>query len=217
VTINIVVADDHHVVRVGLRSLLEADAEFSVVGEATNGLDVIPVLEDLQPDVVIVDLLMPGQDGFQVTQQVTQRWPEMRVIILTIQESEVCVQKAFANGAAAYVLKNSTPADLARAIRDVVTGRRYLSPALFDRAIEAFVNCPRQTTFDPYTTLTRREQEVLTLAAMGLNIAQVATRLSISPRTVETHRSKILHKLELRTQTDLVRYAVRRGIIHLDD
>jgi two-component system, NarL family, response regulator NreC len=197
--------------------LLEADPEFTIVSEAANGLDVIPVLEVHQPDVVIIDLMLPGTDGIEVTRQVKQRWPDIRVVILTIHDSPIDVQQALSHGATRYVLKNATSADLAHAIRDVLDGRRYLSPALFNRSINVFLDSAQQPASDSYNSLTGRERQVLTLAAMGLNSATVAARLSISPRTVETHRAELMHKLALHTQTNLVCYAIRRGIVPLED
>ena len=215
--IRIVVADDHDVVRRGLRSFLEIDPEFSIVGEAANGLEVAPLIEELQPDVLILDMTMPGKTGLEVTQEIMQRWPQTRVIILSMHSDEALVQKALSYGAAGYVIKDSTSADIGRAIRDVVAGRRFLSSPLSERAIEAFMRNAPQVGFDAYTTLTAREQEVLKLAAQGLNNAEIGTQLAISPRTAETHRSRMMHKLGLRTQTELVRYAIKRGILPLDE
>jgi two-component system, NarL family, response regulator NreC len=215
--IRFVIADDHYVVRQGLRAFLEADPEFSVVGEVDSGSEAISLVETLQPDVLIVDLIMPGMGGLEVAEQVTRQWPNVRVIILSGHADDATVRQALAVGAAGYVLKNADPAELSRAIQDVIAGRHYLSPPLSERAIEAFMRGTAQAAFDEYDTLTGREQEVLKLAAMGLNNAEVAAKLSISPRTAETHRGRIMHKLGLRTQTELVRYAIRRGILPMDE
>jgi DNA-binding NarL/FixJ family response regulator len=214
--IRIVVANDLPVVRQGLRSFLEADTEFSVVGETDNGQEVVALVEQFQPDVLIIDLVMRNANGFDVMRQIAGRWPDVHVVIMTTQADAASVQKALANGAAGYILKDATAADLRRAIRDVMAGRRYLSTPLAERAIEAFMRSIENGAFDEYNTLTSREQEVLKLAAQGLNNADIASKLSISPRTVETHRGRIMHKLGLRTQTELVRYALRRGILSLD-
>jgi two-component system, NarL family, response regulator NreC len=215
--IRIVIANEHPVVRQGLRVFLDSDPEFDIVGETDNGPEVLRLVEDLRPDVLIVDLVIRGQDGPELTQQITRQWPDVRVVILSIRSDETSVQKALGSGAVGYVLKDSTAAELRRAIHDVMAGRRYLSPQLSERAIEAFVRNAQHAPFDEYNTLTSREQEVFRLAALGLNNAEVAAKLSISPRTVETHRSRIMHKLGLRTQTELVRYALRRGIVPKDD
>jgi DNA-binding NarL/FixJ family response regulator len=213
--LRIVVVDDHHVVRQGLRGFLETEPEFSIVGEAANGVDACTVVEELQPDVLIVDLIMPGLDGLEVTQHVTRHCPNIRVIILSMHGDEASVQKALASGAAGYVLKDSTAGDLVRAIRDVVAGRRYLSAPLSERAIEAFVRSAQQAAADEddHNALTHREQEVLRLAALGFSNTEIATKLIISPRTAEAHRAKMMRKLGLRSQTELVLYALRQGIL----
>jgi DNA-binding NarL/FixJ family response regulator len=213
--LRIVVVDDHHVVRQGLRGFLETEPEFIIVGEAANGVDACTVVEELQPDVLIVDLIMPGLDGLEVTQHVTRHCPNIHVIILSMHGDEASVQKALASGAAGYVLKDSTAGDLVRAIRDVVAGRRYLSAPLSERAIEAFVRSAQQaaTDEDDHNALTHREQEVLRLAALGFSNTEIATKLIISPRTAEAHRAKMMRKLGLRSQTELVLYALRQGIL----
>ncbi len=213
----IVLVDDHHVVRQGLRALLEAEPDFSVIGEAADGLAVVDLVDRLQPDVLIVDLMMPGLNGLDITRQVSQRSPQTQVIILSMYANEAYVVEALRNGATGYVLKDANVADLVRAVREATAGRRYLSPPLSDRAIEAYMQKANESTLDSYETLTAREREVLHLAAEGYTSTEIAERLSISPRTVETHRSNLMHKLDLRTQTDLIRYAIRRGILPLED
>ena len=214
--VTLLLADDHHVVRQGLRALLEADPDFRVVGEASDGLEVPDLVERLQPRVLIVDLMMPGLNGLEVTRQVSKRSPQTRVLILSMHSNEAYVLEALRNGAAAYVLKDSTAAHLVHAVREVVAGRRYLSPPLSERAIETYAEKAKSTSLDPYETLTTRERQVLHLAAEGLTNAEIADRLSISPRTAETHRANLMRKLGLRSQTDLVRYALRRGIVPME-
>jgi len=212
----IILAEDHHIVRQGLRALLEAEPDIQIVGEAANGLEAAQLAESRQPDVMIVDLMMPGLNGLEVTRQVAQRSPHTQVIILSAFENEAYVTEALGSGAAGYVLKKSSAADLVQAVREVVAGRRYLSPSLSERAIEAYVRYVQQvrdSDLDPYKTLTPREREVLHLAAEGHTNAEIAERLSISPRTVETHRANMMRKLGLRTSTDLIRYAMQRGIL----
>jgi len=212
----IILAEDHHIVRQGLRALLEAEPDIQIVGEAANGLEAAQLAESRQPDVMIVDLMMPGLNGLEVTRQVAQRSPHTQVIILSAFENEAYVTEALGSGAAGYVLKKNSAADLVQAVREVVAGRRYLSPSLSERAIEAYVRYVQQvrdSDLDPYETLTPREREVLHLAAEGHTNAEIAERLSISPRTVETHRANMMRKLGLRTSTDLIRYAMQRGIL----
>jgi two-component system response regulator NreC len=211
----IVLADDHHVVRQGLRSLLEAEPDFSVVGEAGDGLEAAQLIECLRPDVLVLDLMMPGLNGLEVTRQVSQRSPRTHVVILSMHPNEAYVLEALRAGAAAYVLKESTSAELVRAVREAVAGWRYLSPPLSERAIEAYMQRAESAVLDPYETLTAREREIL-LAAEGHTNAEIADRLFISRRTVETHRANLMRKLGLRTQTDLISYALRQGILPME-
>jgi DNA-binding NarL/FixJ family response regulator len=215
--ITIVLADDHNVVRQALRTLLNTEPQFAVVGETSDGLQVHDLVERLKPDVLLVDLMMPGLGGLEVTRQVVKRNPKARVVILSMHMNEAHVLEALRNGASGYVRKDATAADLIRAIRDVAEGHLYLSPPFSDHAIEAYRLRAAEAAADPYERLTDREREVLHLAAEGLGNTEVAEKLGISPRTAETHRANVLRKLGLRGQTDVVRYALRRGIIDLDD
>lgn len=215
-TTTIVLADDHHVVRQGLRALLEAEPDFNVIGEAGDGLEAIQIIEQLRPNVLVLDLMMPGLNGLETTRQVSKNSPQTRTVILSMYANEAYVLEALSNGASAYVLKDSSSADLVHAVREVAAGRRYLSPPLSDRAIEAYQEKARAAVLDKYETLTTREREVLQLAAEGHTSAEIAARLGISPRTAETHRTHLMHKLGLHTQADLIRYALRRGIIPME-
>ena len=161
--------------------------------------------------------MMPGLNGLEVTRQVSQRAPQTRIIILSMHANEAYVLEALRNGASAYVLKDSRADDLVYAVREVMEGRRYLSPPLSERAINSYIRQANESTLDPYETLTNREREVLNLAAQGCNATEIAQKLSISGRTAETHRANLMRKLDLHTQTDLIRYALRRGIIALED
>lgn len=212
----IVLADDHHIVRQGLRSLLEAEPDFSVIGETGDGLEAAQLVERLQPDVLVLDLMMPSLNGLEVTRQVSQRSPQTHVVILSMYANEAHVLEALRAGAVAYVLKESTAAELVRAVREAVAGRRYLSPPLSERAIEVYMQKAESAALDPYETLTAREREVLYLVAEGHTNAEIADRLFISRRTVETHRANLMRKLDLRTQTDLISYALRRGIVPME-
>lgn len=214
--IRIVLADDHPVVRHGVRGLLQAEPGFVVVGEATDGLETVQLVEKLQPEVLVVDLMIPGVNGLEVIRQVRQRLPLIRIVVLSMHANEPYVLEALRNGAAGYVLKDSSAGDLVLAVRQVLAGQRYLSPPLSERAVEAYLQRSRETSFDPYDALTEREREVLHLAAEGLSNPDVAARLSISPRTVETHRANLMRKLGLKTQTDLIRYALKRGILPME-
>lgn len=211
-TIRLVLADDHALVREGLRALLEADPDFSVVGEADDGAEVAALVEQHRPDVVVLDLMMPGRSGLDVTRELVQHPDPPRVLILSMHESEAYVFEALRCGAAGYVLKQAPAAELALGIRAVASGGRYLSPSLTARALDAYVRRAAGEP-DPYDTLTAREHEVLVLAAEGHSNADIATRLFISRRTVETHRARAMHKLGLRSHVELVLFAVRRRIL----
>ena len=211
--ITILLGEDHRIVRQGLRVLIEAEPQLSVVGEASDGLEVVKMVARLKPNVLLLDLMMPGLNGLEVTRQVRQRWPETRVLILSMHANEAYVLEALRNGAGGYVLKNASAPELVQAVRDVAAGRRYLSPPLSERAIEAYVQKAEAQPSDSYETLTTREREVLQLAAQGLSNPEIASRLGVSPRTVESHRANLMAKLNLHNQTELVRYALRRAIL----
>ncbi len=212
----IVLADDHHIVRQGLRALLEVEADFNIVAEAGDGLEALQLVEQLSPNVLVLDLMMPGLNGLEVTRQLSKHSPRTSIVILSMYANEAYVLEALANGAAAYVLKDSHSADLVHAVREAASGRRYLSPPLSDRAIEVYQAKAKAATLDRYETLTTREREVLQLIAEGHTNTDIASRLGISARTVETHRSNLMHKLVLHTQADVIRYALRRGIIPME-
>ena len=212
----IVLADDHHVVRQGLRALLEAVPGLRVVGDTGDGLAVPELVERLKPDVLIVDVMMPGLNGLEVTRRVSRRSPQTHVVVLSMHANEAYVLEALRAGATAYVLKDSTSDELVRAVQNAVAGFRYLSPPLSELAIEAYVKKAEANTLDPYEMLTAREREVLHLAAEGLTRAEIGKRLSISPRTVETHRANLMRKLGIRNQSELIRYAFQKGILSIE-
>lgn len=211
-SLTILLADDHEIFCQGLQMLLSSQSDFTVVGQAKDGLEAVALTERLQPDVVIIDILMPGLNGMDAASQIKQRCPGTKVIILSMHDDESYVLSALQNGASGYVLKESSAADLVQAVRFVMAGQRFLSPVLNERAINVYIN-QAEYKRDAYTTLTNREREVLHLSAEGYNNPQIAERLSIGIRTVETHRANMLHKLGLHTQADLLAYARQRKII----
>jgi DNA-binding NarL/FixJ family response regulator len=214
--IKIILADDHRIVRQGLSALLHSESNFQVVGEASDGLEAIELVKQLKPEILILDLMMPGLNGLEVTRQINKQAPRTRIIILSMYDDEGFVLEALNYGAAGYVLKDSNSSDLVQAVREVIAGRRYLSPPLSDRAIAAYQRMATLGTMEKYETLTTREREVLQLSAEGHTNGEIATRLGISIRTAETHRSRLLHKLGLHNQADLIRYAIKRGIIPME-
>jgi two-component system response regulator NreC len=212
----IVLADDHLVVRKGMRLLLEAEQDFALVGEAEDGLEAVDLVERLRPDVLVLDLMMPGLNGIEVTRQALKRSPHTKIVILSMHGNDEYVLEALRNGATGYVLKDAGADELVEAVRAVSGGERYLSPELAERAIDAYVRQTEETTLDRYETLTDREREVLHLAADGLTNVEIAARLSLSPRTVENHRANMMRKLGVVNQTELVRYAIKRGLVSLE-
>jgi DNA-binding NarL/FixJ family response regulator len=216
-TITIVLADDHRIVRQGLRVLLTTESDFKVIGEADDGREALELVKRLSPDVLVLDLMMPGLNGLEVARQLNKQASKVGVVVLSMHDDEGFVLEALANGVSAYVLKDSNSSDLVQAVREVAAGRRYLSPPLSDRAIETYQQMAKIGTTDSHETLTTREREVLQLSAEGHTNSEIATRLGISTRTAETHRSHLMHKLALHTQSDLIRYALRRGVIPLEN
>lgn len=193
--------------------MLEAERDFSVVGEAGNGTEALRLVEQLKPGIIVLDIVMSGLGGLEVTRQISRRFPDTRVVILTMHANEAYVVEALQHGALGYVLKCATAGELAKAIREVMAGRRYLSPPLSGERIAAYLREAGAQRLDRYETLTTREREVLQLCAEGLTSAQIGGRLVISPRTVEIHRANLMRKLGLHTLSDLVRYAVGRGLV----
>jgi len=212
-TTTILLADDHALLRQGLRMLLESEPDLKVVGEAGDGHETLRLTERLRPDIIIVDVMMPGVGGLEVATRVHRSLPKTKVIVLSMYDTEAYVIEALQAGASAYVLKKASSIDLINALRRVLEGGLYLSPPLDEKAIEAYARLSKATRPDPYEDLTAREREVLSLAAEGLTNPQVAEHLSLSPRTVEMHRASLMKKLGLKNQSELIRFAIRRGIL----
>jgi len=216
VTVRVLLADDHPIVLQGLRRLLESKPEFLVVSETGDGLEVLPLAERFKPDVLIVDLMMPGLNGLEVTRQVCQRLKGIRVIVLTMHKDDGYVIQAFRNGAFGYVIKDTGPTELVMAIHQVMQGHRYLSQALAEKFNDQILTNPERLLEDPYNQLTNREREVLQLVAEGYTGQEIAKRLSVSPRTAEQHRANVMRKLGLQNQREIVRYAIKKGILSID-
>ncbi|MDB4967464.1 MAG: LuxR family transcriptional regulator [Myxococcales bacterium] len=212
----ILLADDHQVVLDGLKALLAGEADMIVVGQATDGLAVLPKVLELKPEVLVLDLMMPGLNGLEVARQVRDKAPETKVIVLSMHANDAYVVEALRNGAAGYVLKTAEARALIDAIRTVRSGTRYLSPPLSEEKLARWEQDAKAAPFDPYDTLSTREREVLQLSAEGLTSAEMGKRLLIGKRTVETHRANLQRKLGLKTQADLVRFAVKKGVVGVD-
>lgn len=216
-TVKVLLADDHPIVRQGLRNLLNSEQDFKVVGEASDGLSALEIVEKQHPDVLVVDMMMPGLNGLEVIRRAIHILPGLRIIVLSMQNADAYVVDALKFGALGYVLKDTGPAELIQAIRDVVAGQRYLSPAISERLGNTFISLADEITDDPYNRLTNREREIFQLIAEGNTSTEIAVRLSISVRTAELHRSNVMSKLNLHSQNDLIRYALKRGILSLDN
>jgi two-component system, NarL family, response regulator NreC len=211
--VNIFLADDHNIVRKGLQAILSSESDFSIIGEASDGLETIEKVQQQQPDILVLDIMMGGINGLEVTRQLSKKYPKMGIVILSMYSNEAYVLEALRSGAKAYILKDNTTEDLVRAIREVASGRRYLSAPLSERAIEAYTQKTQSGSQDPYEQLTTREREILQLASQGWSNSEIAERLFISPRTVETHRANLMHKLGIRSNAELLQFAMVHGII----
>jgi DNA-binding NarL/FixJ family response regulator len=212
--VKVALIDDHPIVRQGLRNLLQSEPSFEVVAEADDGITGLEQVRRVRPDVLIVDLMMPGLNGLDLIKQVLKDLPRLRILVLSMQSADSYVVEAINLGASGYVLKETGPSEIIQAIKTVVGGNRYLSPKLERRVID--FSTGKKRIVDPYDNLTAREREILHLIIEGNTNAQIASRLVLSPRTVELHRSRVMRKLNLHNQTDIFRYALERGLLSTD-
>jgi two-component system response regulator NreC len=212
--IRILLADDHTIIRSGLRLLLEQQSDFSVVAEASDGLEAVELVNQHHPQVAILDIGMPRLNGIEATREIVAEAPQVQVVILSMHADEGYVLRALKAGARAYILKNAAEADLIRAVRSVAEGKSFFSPAISKLLLEDYVRQIREKEVeDSYDLLTPRERQILQLIAEGRSNKEVANILELSPYTVETHRGNILQKLNLHGVPELILYAVRKGII----
>ena len=211
----VLLADDHTLVRAGLRKLLESIAGFEVVGEADDGLALLTLVQQQQPDLVLMDIGMPGLNGLEATARVMKDWPMTRVVILSMHQNEEDVRQALRHGAAAYLLKDAAPLELEQALQAVLRGDTYLSPAVSRGVLNDYVSRLRKDE-QPGDTLTPRQREVLKLIAAGLSTKEIARSLDLSVKTVDTHRSQMMKQLDIHEVAGLVRYAMRVGLISSD-
>jgi two-component system response regulator NreC len=213
-TIRILLADDHTVVRKGLRLLLEGHPGFAVVADAADGRAAVALAEQHAPDVVVMDVAMPGLNGIEATRQISAKMPQIAVVFLSMHSDESYVLKALKSGARGYLLKDSAEQDLINAVIAVSEGKAFFSPAISKMLVEDYMRQMQDRKVeDSYELLTTREREVLQLLAEGRNNKEVATVLNLSLYTVETHRGNILQKLNLHNQAELILYAIRKGVI----
>jgi two-component system, NarL family, response regulator NreC len=213
VSIRVLIVDDHAVVRSGLRLLLAAEEDIEPVGEAGTAHDAVFQARVLKPDVILLDIVMPEQTGLDVLPQLMHESPDVKVLILSMQDEPRYVREAFAAGASGYVLKEAADNEVVAAVREVAAGGRYVNPELGARLVDADAEAARQAEEDP---LSDREREVLRLLALGHTNQEIAKRLYISVRTAETHRAHIMQKLRMQTRADLVAYALERGLLEAE-
>ena len=207
----VLIVDDHAVVRSGIRSLLAAEADFDVVGEASNARDAVFEARALKPDVIVLDVVMPGESGIEVLPKLKHEAPDTRVLVLSMQDDPRYVREAFAQGASGYVLKEAADAEVVGAVREIAAGGNYVHPALGARMVAAEAQARAAAEADP---LSDREREVLRLLALGHTNQEIASKLYISVRTAETHRAHIMQKLNLQTRAELVRHAISAGLLN---
>lgn len=211
-TVRVLLADDHTLVRAGLRKLLESLPSIEVVGEASDGLELLDLIARLQPHVILMDIAMPGLNGLEATGRISKSWPDIRVLILSMHQNAEYIRQALRQGAVAYLLKDSAPMELELALKAVLNGETYLSPAVSKGVVTDYVQRLRSEE-EPVDALTPRQREVLQLIAEGQSTKEIARRLDLSVKTVETHRTQLMKQLDIHEIAGLVRYAMRAGLV----
>ncbi len=212
----ILLADDHKITRQGLRSLLEKQKDIEVVAEAENGREAVRLAAELAPDVIIMDVTMPDLNGVEATRQILSQSSDIKIIALSMHSDALFVTEMLKSGASGYLLKDCAFEELTRAIRTVIDDKTYLSPAISGVVVEDYLHRLSKTDFSSSEVLTDREREVLQLMAEGSSTKQIALKLHISAKTVETHRRQIMAKLDIHTVAELTKYAIRKGLTSLD-
>jgi two-component system response regulator NreC len=210
--IKVLIADDHAIVRTGLRALLTSEPSLHLVGEATGGYEAIEMVSDTQPDILVLDVSMPDLDGIAVTKKLKPLYPDLKILILTLHKDDALLREALKSGAAGYILKQAAESELISAIQIVMRGDMYVDPSMLRSLIEE-KSLPTNARHEPVEPLTRRETEVLKLIVQGYTNRQVGEELNISIRTVEGHRANLSGKLGLRSRVELVRFAREHGLL----
>jgi two-component system response regulator NreC len=215
-TIRIILADDHQIVRQGLRILLEAESDMEVIAEADNGRKVLRMAQELLPDVIIMDLSMPELNGIEATRQILAAAPAVKIVALSMHSDSLFVLNMIKAGASGYLLKDCALEELVKAIRTVVSQKTYLSPGVSDIVIRDFVTGWQTTNASAFSVLSAREREVLQLMAEGKTTNQIADGLCVSVKTVEAHRKQVMTKLGIHSVAELTKYAIRQGLTSLE-
>lgn len=208
----VLIADDHTMVRESLVGLLQAEGDMEVVAQAADGIEALEKAEQTRPDIVVADLTMPRLGGLEVVRRLREKLPNVRVLVLTMHQEDEYVLQAVRAGAAGYLVKDSAAAELVAAVRSLHAGRGHFGPQA-SKALAEQMQHPERSPEDPYGSLTAREREVFHLIAEGLTTKEIARRLDISVKTAENHRGRVLDKLDVRNTAELVRYALRRGLL----
>lgn len=210
--IRILIADDHTIVRSGVRLLLEAEPDIKVVGEALDGNEAIAMAETQLPDIILMDIAMPGMDGLEATRQIKDRWPEIEILVLTMHRSDEYFFEMLKQGASGYVLKGADPGELIKAVRVVAGGEVFLYPTMARKLLKDYLGRSARTD-DIVPQLSPREEQILRLIAEGYSNKEIAERLVISPSTVYTHRGNLMQKLGLNSRRELIQFARKRGFL----
>jgi len=210
----IIIVEDHTILREGLKALLSSDQDFEVVGEAQDGREAIQCVENLTPDIVVMDLSMPRMHGIEATREIRKRRPETRILVLTVHKNEEYILATFQAGANGYVLKDATRAELVTAIKTLLMGKPYLSPAISETVLEGYLEGKRSLKVESsWDTLTAREREILKLIAEGYKNKEIADFLCISVKTAEKHRANLMRKLDLHSVSAVTAFAIKQGLI----
>lgn len=215
--IRVLIADDHTIVRAGMRLLLGTEPDMQVVGEALNGAEAVSLAESLQPNLILMDIAMPGTNGLEATRQIKARWPQIAILILTMHRTPEYFFEVLKAGASGYVLKAASTTELLDAIRAVARGEVFLYPAVASYLVQDYLH--RQDDMDEagLAPLTPREKEILRLLAEGYSNSEIAERLTLSPSTIHSHQSNLMKKLSLGSRHELIRYARKRGLLPDED
>lgn len=213
--IRILLADDHALIRAGLRALLKSIEGVEVIGEASHGHETLEAVERRQPDVILMDIAMPGLNGLETAARILKQWPSVRIIMLSMHANDEYLRQALGVGAAGYLLKGADPAELELALKAVMRGETYLSPAVSKRIVQEYLQHDGEQV-KPQSSLTPRQREILQMIAEGRSTKEIAQQLDLSVKTVETHRTAIMDRLDIHDVPGLVRYAIRAGLITPD-
>ena len=214
--IKVVVADDHTILRQGIKALLDNQEEIEVVGEAKDGREAIKAIEELLPDVILMDIAMPGLNGLEATRRIKKKFPKTKVVVLTMHTNEEYIFQILNAGADGYLVKETAFQDLISAINSVHRGEAFMSPSISKKVMTDYIQRAQGEERVGFDTLTTREREILQLVAEGNSNKKIAEVLFISPKTVETHRAHIMDKLNIHDRAGLIKYAIRKGMINLD-